>query len=94
MNLIEETNSIIAIHGLNGHRENTWTAENCTLWLKDLLPKRLPAARIITYGYDTRTYSGQSELSTQTLTGHGQEFLRDLCSFREVTEVCDSQDPR
>ena len=36
---------IIAIHGLNGHRLKTWTHDNGTLWLRDLLPKTLPGCR-------------------------------------------------
>ncbi|KFY20606.1 hypothetical protein V491_03571 [Pseudogymnoascus sp. VKM F-3775] len=44
---------IIFVHGLTGHRENTWTAEGENEpWLKSLLPTYLPTTRIITYGYD------------------------------------------
>ncbi|KAL1634772.1 hypothetical protein SLS56_002174 [Neofusicoccum ribis] len=39
---------IIAIHGLNGHREKTWTADNGVLWLQELLPAEIPHARILT----------------------------------------------
>jgi hypothetical protein len=45
--------SVIAVHGFNGHLENTWTAENSILWLRDLLPQEVPRARILTFGYDT-----------------------------------------
>ncbi|OBT47076.1 hypothetical protein VE00_03064 [Pseudogymnoascus sp. WSF 3629] len=44
---------IIFLHGLTGHREKTWTATGeDEPWPKSLLPKDLPTARIITYGYD------------------------------------------
>lgn len=48
--------SIVAIHGLNGHRENTWIVSNDVLWLRDLLLAELPRARVLIYGYDSRTY--------------------------------------
>ncbi|OCL02322.1 hypothetical protein AOQ84DRAFT_357452 [Glonium stellatum] len=38
---------IIAVHGLNGHRDKTWTAGNGVNWLRDLLPQDLPNARIM-----------------------------------------------
>jgi hypothetical protein len=42
---------VIAIHGLNGDAFSTWQHDNGTLWLRDLLPDKLPGARIYTYGY-------------------------------------------
>ncbi|CCA76332.1 related to kinesin light chain, partial [Serendipita indica DSM 11827] len=51
---------IIAIHGLGGHREVTWTTDNGILWLRDLLPSDLPRARILSYGYDADTQSSES----------------------------------
>lgn len=49
--------SIIAVHGLNPtnkdcHAEMTWTAFNQNMWLKDFLPKKLPMARILLFGYN------------------------------------------
>ncbi|KAK0709354.1 hypothetical protein B0T26DRAFT_623891, partial [Lasiosphaeria miniovina] len=48
---------IIDIHGLNGHPFNTWTHENGTLWLRDLLPGHLPGCRVYTYGYPSDVFS-------------------------------------
>lgn len=45
---------IIAVHGLNGNANKTWTHPNGKLWLKDFLPTALPGARIFTYGYDAK----------------------------------------
>jgi hypothetical protein len=78
--------SVVAVHGLNGNRERSWTAGNGVLWLKDLLPTQLPHARILTYGYDTRTHS-LDELSHQSLNRHGITLLSSLCLFREKTKV-------
>jgi hypothetical protein len=30
----------------------TWTAFNQNMWLKDFLPKKLPTARILLFGYN------------------------------------------
>lgn len=78
--------SIVAVHGLNGHREKTWTADNNILWLQDLLPKKVSQARIITYGYDSRTHSSE-HLTRQTLYGHATNFVSRLSLYREETEV-------
>lgn len=51
---------IIAIHGLGGHYEDIWTwypakrqsGTPCN-WLNDLLPTRIPNARIISFGYNS-----------------------------------------
>ena len=32
-----------------------------TLWLRDLLPKSLPGARIFTYAYDSKIFASRSE---------------------------------
>ncbi|KAF8511157.1 hypothetical protein BU17DRAFT_69772 [Hysterangium stoloniferum] len=66
---------IVAIHGLDGHREASWTAGNgCTF------------ARILTYGYDAYTKSAAGS-STQTLDGHAESFLARLASFRRISDT-------
>jgi hypothetical protein len=52
--------SIVAVHGLNplskeNHAEETWTAPNGQLWLKDFLPTQIPKARIFLFGYNANT---------------------------------------
>jgi hypothetical protein len=47
--------SIVAVHGMNlenndDHADNTWTDKKSgTNWLRDLLPSRIPNARILAY---------------------------------------------
>ncbi|KAK7409054.1 hypothetical protein QQX98_008758 [Neonectria punicea] len=48
---------LVAVHGLNHsntnfHAEKTWTASNNSMWLKDFLPKALPTARVLLFGYN------------------------------------------
>ena len=76
--------SIVAVHGLNGHREKTWTCNETSgddvLWLRDLLPNRIPGARVWTWGYDSRTHtrSHRDYLTTKKLYDHGRELVFDL----------------
>ncbi|CCA75680.1 related to tetratricopeptide repeat domain protein-Neosartorya fischeri, partial [Serendipita indica DSM 11827] len=79
---VAPTVDIVAIHGLDGHRMGAWTAENGTLWLRDLLPGELPNVRVLTYGYDADTRNREC-VSTQTIYLHAEAFLRDLSRERE-----------
>jgi hypothetical protein len=46
--------SIVAISGLGGHAYGSFKErEGQHMWLSDSLPKDLPTARIITYGYES-----------------------------------------
>lgn len=78
--------SIVAIHGLNGHREKSWTADNQTLWLRDLLPAVIGNARILTYGYDANT-DGPTQLATDYMHDHAMTFLSKLSVLRRLTCV-------
>ncbi|KAL7808190.1 hypothetical protein V8C26DRAFT_423602 [Trichoderma gracile] len=53
---------ILAIHGLNGHHEKTWIEKKTrTNWLTDpsCLPRDIPNARILSYGYSSTSYFGR-----------------------------------
>ncbi|KAG8818980.1 hypothetical protein FRC17_010639 [Serendipita sp. 399] len=73
--------SIVAIHGLDGHREQSWMAEDGTMWLKDLLPGDFPNARILSYGYDADTRSF-AKTSAQTIFHHAEAFAEALSRQR------------
>ncbi|MCJ1285009.1 hypothetical protein MMC26_004346 [Xylographa opegraphella] len=77
---------VIAIHGLNGHPRNTWTAKHAgaeVFWLQDLLPKALPGARILTYGYDSRTFFSPS---TGNMAAYAKGLLDELDLERRSPE--------
>ncbi|OAL46213.1 hypothetical protein IQ07DRAFT_603591 [Pyrenochaeta sp. DS3sAY3a] len=80
------TIDIVAIHGLDGHREKTWTADNDVLWLETLLPTEIPNARVLTYGYDSRTHSSE-HLTHQTLYGHSMSLVSALSLYRRRTKT-------
>lgn len=73
--------SLVAVHGLGGHREKTWTAKNGAFWLRDYLPIVVPNARILTYGYDGTSSSSQS------LHDHAVDLITNLTQLRETTAV-------
>jgi hypothetical protein len=82
------TLSIIAIHGLNGDREQTFTTRSGGVnWLRDLLPLDIPNARILTYGYDSRTH-GFSRKTKEKLYDHSIQLLESLQAVREQKSVC------
>ena len=49
------------------------------MWLRDDLPLDIPSARILIYGYDTRTIRNNSN---QNLTDLGRAFQLDIMGIR------------
>ncbi|CAG7854429.1 SubName: Full=Related to WD40-repeat protein (Notchless protein) {ECO:0000313/EMBL:CCA73885.1} [Serendipita indica DSM 11827] len=78
----DPTVDIIAIHGLNGHREKTWMTDDGVLWLRQFLPSSLPRARILTYGYDADTHSTEC-VSTQTMRRHAVGLAQAILRKRK-----------
>ena len=82
--------SIVAVHGLDGHLEKSWTADNGILWLRDLLPEKVPHARILTYGYDAYT-RGRDRLAKESLYDLAKDLVSSLATERRISKV--SRDP-
>jgi hypothetical protein len=74
---------IIAIHGLNGHYDKTWSTESAegdrVNWLKDFLPHRIPYARILSYGYNSTVQFSKSAAGVNTFA---EQLLEDILSVR------------
>jgi hypothetical protein len=68
---------IVAIHGLNGDAERTWTYENGTFWLRDLLHEDLPGARVFSYGYPSQLFFGHSEAGIRDYALQLLQWLAD-----------------
>src|SRR5947207_901591 len=76
---------VIAMHGLNGDCERTWTHKpSGTFWLRDLLPHDLPGARIYSYAYDSRIF-GKSVMNVN-------DFARNLLAV--IVRERDSEEVR
>ncbi|XWW98067.1 hypothetical protein V2A60_006063 [Cordyceps javanica] len=75
---------IVAIHGLNGHYEGTWTAQGGdgapVNWLKDLLPKKIPNSRIMSFYYNSKM---QSSKSTADVFTFADQLLEQLLAVRD-----------
>lgn len=53
--------SLVLVHGLEGNPTETWThPESKVLWATDLLPKDLPATRVLSFGYNADMYCNNS----------------------------------
>lgn len=70
----------MAVHGLNGHREKTFTTEKIN-WLRHFLPNDIPNVRILSYGYNSRTYG--SRFSIHKLDDHAAGLLGALHFWRK-----------
>ncbi|KAJ6439085.1 ankryin repeat protein [Purpureocillium lavendulum] len=62
--------NIVAVHGLGGNWQSTWTAEDGAMWLRDRLPDILAEANIVArvqlFGYDSATVFTRSVADLQT----------------------------
>ncbi len=49
--------SIVAVHGIGAHPDDTWVTKGVN-WLQDeaMLPKTIPNARILRFGYNSRWF--------------------------------------
>ncbi|OBT96248.1 hypothetical protein VE01_05769 [Pseudogymnoascus verrucosus] len=71
---------IVAVHGLNGTADKTWTDEdNNFFWLEDLV-NDFPGARVFTYGY-------ASEVKFTLGTGDIEAFARSLLEALKAERV-------
>lgn len=73
--ILTSMNSVVAIHGLNGHPFNTWKDDG-VIWFSKFLPQHMPGfdLRICTFGYNSRILGGGSffrvrDFATQLLEG-------------------------
>jgi hypothetical protein len=79
-----KTHSFVAVHGLGGHYERTWTHENGHNWLRDSLPLQIPGARVFAYGYDSTIAFSKS---IATIEDFGKDLLVRVASERKTVEV-------
>jgi surfactin synthase thioesterase subunit len=76
---------VVAITGLGGHAMGSFrSTDGSFLWLRDVLPKTLPEARVLTYGYDTALVKNKSKESIRDLA---KVFLDALSGFRYRTQT-------
>lgn len=81
--LLSFASSIVFVHGLNGHREKTWTTEGSSPWPQTLLPVEIPCARILTFGYDANVVDLREMVSKNRIGDHASGLVTSLVIFRE-----------
>jgi hypothetical protein len=81
------TIDIVVVHGLNplgneSHQEDVWTDKGTrTNWVRTLLPKTTPDARVFAYHYNANIVSGSSIAG---VAGQARNLLQCLKLKREV----------
>lgn len=75
----------MAVHGLGGDLIETWThPKSRAFWFKDFLPRQIPDARIMTFGYNA---AATFEKSTSDVIDHAKSLPSSLVDRREEPEV-------
>lgn len=83
--ILLRTFSIVAVHGLDEDHITAWTDPvSNVVWLRDLLPRYIPSARILTYGYDSDVSSASSSGSSERFLQHAQTLVAELDADRLV----------
>ncbi|KAK3317737.1 Alpha/Beta hydrolase protein [Cercophora scortea] len=74
---------VIFVHGIRGHLENTWAqGEGGPPWPRTLLPRRLPEARILTFGYDANPIAFRLSVSGNKIGDHAKNLLSAVAAQR------------
>ena len=76
--------SAVFVLGLTGNRTRTWSHEGL-LWPKDLLPKTLLNARIMTFGYDVDVVNLGSAAGQNRIGHRASNLVRSLEDIRDGT---------
>ncbi|KAK4160854.1 hypothetical protein QBC43DRAFT_244760 [Cladorrhinum sp. PSN259] len=77
----EDAIDIVAIHGIGAHPDRTWTgrgpADKRVNWLKDpdMLPKAVPTARIMRFGYESTWFGSDKVEPKKTYVSDVAEML-------------------
>lgn len=69
------------MHGLTGHRENTWK-HGSGFFLPAELAKDVPNARIMTFGYDANVVNMWHTAGSNNLRAHGKDLAQGLSDLR------------
>ncbi|KAI0195452.1 ribonuclease-like protein p/mrp subunit [Astrocystis sublimbata] len=80
---------IIAVHGINGHPVNTFSAQGASrTWLGDpeMLPQDIKDSRILTYGYPASVATVLGSPSSDRILQHAQTMIAELVADREYEE--------
>ncbi|KAK6601697.1 ankyrin repeat-containing protein [Botrytis cinerea] len=74
---------IVFVPGLGSHSIGSFKGKD-SIWIRDFLPKDLPSARILAYGYDTSILDKNAKHSISDLA---KAFLSSVRAFRSATKA-------
>ncbi|KAM0802309.1 hypothetical protein BDR22DRAFT_819848 [Usnea florida] len=78
---------IVAVHGLDENLAEAWTDPNANnLWLRDLLPEILNAARVLAFGYNADFKFFYGHRSADRIQQHAQNLVADLQADRALED--------
>lgn len=78
---------LVFVHGITGHRDYTWSADQSgEPWPKLLLAPLIPEARILTFGYDASVIGFWRGISGNSIAEHSDNLLSALSCFRSEAE--------
>lgn len=80
-------NSVVLVHGLNGHPKDTWTSKTGDVfWPVDVLPEFLgnSSLRILTYGYNANVTSFTDGASKDRIHHHAETLASELYANRSL----------
>ena len=81
---LKQTIDVVAIHGLNGDYETTWTHDGSGKnWLRDFLSDDIPEVRVMSWGYNAQVLKSKSIGSIESFA---RGLLIDLKACRSTTE--------
>ncbi|CDM32514.1 hypothetical protein DTO012A8_4404 [Penicillium roqueforti] len=82
---------IVAVHGLNGHATGSWTSkpqEICWLSNASFLPRYIPRARVLVWGYNASIFSQNGKApSADRVLQHAQTLVSQLEADRDLEDA-------
>ena len=83
--------SIVILNGLNDHPRHSLTSdgsgETRSMWLEELLPQRIPSARVMLFAYESHSTGDKNLLSAEGLNYAAEALLATLISNRVYAQV-------
>ena len=73
---------IVFVHGLRGDAIKTWSVDD-VCWPRDLLPKDIAGARVMSWSYDSSIANLKTFSSQNSIFAHAENLLGDLALRRD-----------
>ncbi|KAI1323339.1 hypothetical protein F5Y16DRAFT_383989 [Xylariaceae sp. FL0255] len=82
----DEIVDIVAVHGLNEDSLEAWTDRDTGVnWLRDLLPRHIKHARVLTYGYDASPSAFLTNRASNSIQRSAECLVQELYADRRFS---------